>query len=301
MRREINRAALALAGLALALGVEPALADVAVEVVQPRPFGYVVGDVVRQRLLVHAPGYALNADALPQRARASTWLERTRVEAARTADGWRVDLEYQFVNAPRELRTVSLPAVSLALRAGDAAVAASVDEWPVTLGPITPESVLARAGLEEMRPDLPPPTVDTTWTERRLAFYALAATLIAAFWALAHFGWSWRGRAPRPFARAAREFRARAASRDPDDHRAALRALHRAFDAAAGGTLFAPGIAGFVAAHPRFAPVRAQVEAFYALSQRAFFAGAGVPVDETELAQVRALAARLVQIERTAD
>lgn len=301
MGRETVRAALALVHLLLAIGVEPTFADVRVEVIQPRPFGYVVGDIARQRVLVHAPGHALAEDALPKPGRVSAWLERTRVDAERTADGWRLDLEYQFVNAPREIRTLSLPGVSLVLRAGDATVAASVGEWPVTLAPLTPESVLARAGLEETRPDAPPPPVDTTWIERRLAAYVLAAGLIVALWASAHFGWSWRGRRPRPFARAARELQALAATRDADGYRAALRALHRAFDSTAGGTLFAPGIAGFVAAHPGFAPARAQVEAFFELSQRAFFARAGAPVGDAELAQVRSLAARLVEIEREAD
>ncbi len=301
MARETVRTALALAHLLLALGAAPTLADIRLEVIQPRPFGYVVGDIARQQVLVHAPGHALVADALPKPGRVSAWLERTRVDAARTADGWRLDLEYQFVNAPREIRTLSLPGVSLVLRAGAATVAESVDEWPVTLAPLTPENVLARAGLEETRPDTPPPPGDMTWIERRLAAYALAAGLIAALWASARFGWSWRGRRPRPFARAARELHALAATPDAERYRAALRALHRAFDSTAGGTLFAPGIADFVAAHPRFAPARVEVEAFFELSQRAFFARAGAPVGDAELASVRLLAARLADIEREAD
>ena len=41
MGREALRVALALAHLLLAIGVAPTLADVRVEVIQPRPFGYV--------------------------------------------------------------------------------------------------------------------------------------------------------------------------------------------------------------------------------------------------------------------
>jgi len=275
-------------------------ADVRVEVNQPRPFGYVVGDIAEQSVTVHAPGYALTEDSVPKLGRISAWLERTRAVVVRTHDGFRLDLAYQFVNAPPEIRTLSLPIVKLPLRIGDRAAEAEIDEWPVTVAPLTPETILARAGLEEMQPDAPPPRVDTRWIVRRLVLYACAAALIGVFWASWRFGWSWRGRRPRPFAHAAREIHALATKASLDNYHAALRALHSAFNLTAGTTLFAPGIERFLAADPRFAALRTQIEAFFAQSQRAFFAGSGAAARDMDFVQLRTFATRLAEIEREA-
>jgi mxaA protein len=285
--------------LVLALVPALALAEITTDISQPRPFGYVVGDVARQSVVVHAPGHVLAEDALPKPGRVSASLERTRADVVRTTDGWRLVLEYQFINAPREIQTLFLPGVTFVLRAGDKTVEENIAEWPVTLSPLTPQTVLARAGLDETRPDTPPLRTDTRPIVYRLTAYALVAGSLALIWASWYFGWSWRGRHPRHFARAARELRA--LSEPPEGrHRAALRVLHRALDRAAGSTLFASGLDDFIAARPHFAPARAEIAAFFARSQRAFFAGAATPAHDEELARVHVLVAQLARLEREA-
>lgn len=266
-----------------------------------RPFGYTIGDIVRQTVRVRpAPGQTLVETSLPKPGRAGVWLERRAVEATPEAGGWRIDLTYQFINVPNELRTVALPAIKLQLREAERTVAETLTESPVTIAPLTPAVVLARAGLEEMRPDVAPPLIDTRPLVRRLAAYALAAALLGVAWAAWYFGFGLRGRQNRPFARAERTLR-RQLSRDdaPAARREAMRTLHRAFDATTGSTLFAESLDAFFARCPAFAPAHDGVKRFFAASRAEFFADAngGSAYDDAALL---ALARQLKTLEREA-
>lgn len=287
--------------LALALASRFAGAAIEAETMPLRPFGYTIGDVVQQRLkLKPAPGQALIEESLPKEGRAGAWLQRRQVAAARVAGGWQIDLTYQFINAPPELRTVALPQLRLELREGERVIEETLGESPLTLAPLTPAVVLARAGLEEMRPDTPPPQIDVTPRLRRLALYAALAGSLALLWASWHFGFGLRGRRARPFADAERELR-RALARDstPSAVPDAMRRLHRAFDATAGTTVFGRTLDEFFAAAPALAPAREAVAQFFAASRDQFFAQAGQQpaFDATRLL---ALAARLKALEREA-
>jgi mxaA protein len=97
---------------------------------------------------------------------------------------------------------------------------------------------------------------------------------------------------PKPFARAAMQI----ANANSDND--ALRALHRAFDAAAASRMLAADIPEFLQRHPHFQPLRADIELFFAASRAAFFsAGAAQTMRVPEL---RALARKLRRAERMA-
>src|SRR5262245_39158016 len=52
----------------------------------PRPFGYVIGDRIEQRLTVHAPaGFALVATSIPRAGRVDRWLQREPLRIRRRA------------------------------------------------------------------------------------------------------------------------------------------------------------------------------------------------------------------------
>ena len=270
-----------------------------------RQFGFTIGDMIHQTVrLAPAHGQTLIEDSLPKEGRAGTWFERRHVDAVREGSTWRIEIDYQLINSPPELRTIALPALRLEMRdANDAArrvVEELLAEAPLTAAPLTPAVVLARAGLDEMRPDTPPPLIDTGARLRRLALYALAAGLICLSWAAWYFGFDLRGRRKRPFAQAERKMRrALAGSHSPDALREAMRSLHRAFDATAGATLFAASLDAFLERHGAFAPARDGIAQFFEQSRRAFFEsdsdgnGRG-----SDAAQLLALAGRLKALER---
>lgn len=270
-----------LTAVALA-GANLGAAAAEVQVLNPRPYGYVIGDLIEQRVvLAIPPEQELAPDALPKPGRADLWLERraTRVATRSAAAGTRYEIviEYQIVNVPAQVTTITLPPLSLPLRSAAGMIEEAVAEWPVTIAPITPEYVLARAGLEEMRPDLPPAAIDTAPHAVRLMLYAAALALIGGYFALRRFGLPFLPGSRRPFARACADLRRLA--RQPsgrDAYRAGLRRIHRAFDETAGETVFAEQLRAFMQCHPHFAPLAGDVERFFGESRQEFFgAGAG--------------------------
>ena len=287
----------------LALLAATGYADAAIEADAnpPRPFGYSIGDVVRQTVhLKPAPGQTLVDTSLPKEGRVGAWVERRAVGVTPEAGGWRIDLTYQFINVPTELRTIALPAIKLQLRDGERTVEETLTESPVTLAPLTPAVVLARAGLEEMRPDVAPPLIDTSAQLRRLTAYGLAAATIALAWTAWYFGFGLRGRRARPFARAVRDLRRQiAGAAEPSVRREAMRTLHRAFDATAGSTVFAETLFRLFDRRPSLAPAREAIERFFAASRAEFF---GDDRDDAGFtaAEMLTLARRLKALEREA-
>jgi hypothetical protein len=84
---------------------------------QPRPYGYFVGDLVTQRILLQAEGQAFTPITLLPVERVSVWFERRRatIETDSALHRWLV-VDYQVLNAPRKLTAVTLPAWELKVR-----------------------------------------------------------------------------------------------------------------------------------------------------------------------------------------
>jgi mxaA protein len=201
---------------------------------------------------------APSRETLPQPGRIDNWLELR--EAA--VDERTLILTYQLMNAPLEVKTLQLPPVTLDLGASQAAI----PEWPFTASPLTPQFVLAREGLAEVRPDVSPRPIATRGIELRLLCYAVALAALLLWWAYRKFGWRV---ADRPFSRAYRTLRS---LRAKGSYQAALKIVHRAFDETAGRALFARELPGFLSQNPRFAAAGDEARKFFLLSEHEFFA-----------------------------
>jgi len=263
-----------------------------VETVNPRPFGYVIGDLVEQHISVTTDGVrTLDTARLPRPGRVDRWLERRSVavtDAGGSGRRWGITLQYQIRNAPEQVTTVSLPEVRLYLTAADGSNEEHIGDWPISIAPLTPPTVLARAGLEEMRPDAPPPLVDTGGYRLRLGLYALILGGLGGLALWRRFGLSWAGGRRGPFALACRDVQRLARRRSrPGVHAEALRRLHRAFDQCAGCTVFAEQLDAFFARRPQFGALRAETEQLFRHSRTLFFGGSG---DAGSLDRVLALA-----------
>ena len=255
---------------------------------QPRPFGYVIGDLVTQRILLQIDGRPFELDGLPAAARLGVWLERRapHIEAADDRRRWLV-VEYQIINAPRALTTVNLPAWELKPKSG--ATTLRIGSWPISVSPLTPQAVFAKGGLAELRPDLPAQSVATKPIRRQIAVWSIACGVTLAAW-LAWALWrNWREASTRPFARALREIR-RLEETAPE----AWYALHRAFDRTAGRVMQTGSLATLFQRAPQLAPMRAKIELFFGQSAERFF-GTGLT---TKPLSVRRLCAELRRIEK---
>src|SRR6218665_2832905 len=148
-------------------------------------------------------------------------------------------VSYQIVNAPQPLTAIALPALSLPMSAGPAL---ETDAQLISVGPLTPQTVLGKGGLLDIRPDRPASGAPSAPIARRLQRWLLALAGTLAAW----MGWwAWRHRRESrrlPFARAWRRLR----QLDPDQSEAWL-CLHQALNETAATVLRAPALPGLLA------------------------------------------------------
>lgn len=234
---------------------------------QPRPFGYVVGDLIEQRVLLPAGRHSLQS-SMPGAGRIGIWLERRTPRVASDSQGrhWLI-VDYQLINAPQGLTTVNLPEWVLAAK-GERPL--RIPHWPVSVGPLTARTVIAQGGLQAVRGDRAAPSIPTEPIVQQLGFWSGAAVITIALW----LGWllwrNWRAGLNKPFARAAREMRDVEA-----DTGQAFQALHRAFDRTAGRVVQRATLPDLFARAAYLEPFRPRIEEFFAHSAEHFFGGNG--------------------------
>jgi mxaA protein len=279
------RIALLLVALATsnAIAAQP---PVPATVEQPRPFGYVIGDLLTQRVLLTTPNSDFNPTALPPVQRVNIWFERRapRIELGSDQRRWLV-VDYQVINAPPTLTTVTLPAWDLKSEAGGAQL--RVPAASISIAPLVSNS--SSASADELRPDREVSVLNTAPVRTRLLLWSIALGITLAAW-LAWLQWrNWRDSLDHPFARAQRELR-----RIDETAPEAWQALHRAFDQTAGRVLQIETLPTLFERAPHLQPRRTEIERFFTQSSERFF-GAGLPSDALS---VRALCHELRQIER---
>jgi mxaA protein len=279
---------IALAALLFASAGPASAIDLAATTEEPRAFGHQVGDVVTRVVWIDVPaGLTLDADSLPTPGRLSAALDLRALSRGDEgiAGGTRVRLElvFQVFAAPVAPRIVDLPTLKLRFDGGGGrSQELRVDPWPLAVSPLGPEAASPRHGLGELRPDQPPPAADTRMLRAVVVVGTTLAALIGVWLAAVYFGLPWWSRRHRPFGLAWRELQAARRRGALGEEAAACatitRRLHAALNASAGHVLFAEGVEAFVAAAPRYAPLRADLLSFFERSRGAFFAAA--PADD---------------------
>ena len=254
----------------------------------PRPYGYLVGDTLVQRVQLTVDGKPVELSELPRKDRFGVWISRRASRIERDPDGTRwLAMEYQIVNASKDVDVISLP--KLRLRTTTPEVFIEVADWPITVGAITASLVRNQGGLLPLQPDRPAPTIATAPIRHqlKLALTGLAATL--ALW-LGWWRWrEWQAAERLPFGRARRQLGFVDAQSDE-----AWRLLHQAFDASAGRAIQPGTLALLFRARPEFEAARGAIERFYAESAARFFGGKPAADDLS----LTALCAELRAIER---
>jgi mxaA protein len=267
-----------IACLTLSLSLSLTVSAAPAQVEQPRAFGHVLGDVLTQRILLQSGSNTGNT-AMPSTGRIGIWFERRSPRIETDADGRRwLIIDYQITNAPQTLTTVALPALTLTSSSGRVL---QVPEWPVSVGPLTPQSAFATGDLQALRPDRQARQAATAPLRRQMAWALglLALTLLAWLgW------WQWRNRreaARLPFARAWAGMQRSKAAGDNHDAQAWL-SLHRALNETAGQVVHAGSLPDLFVKAPHFQVLRPQLERFYQQSGERFFssgsADAGFPL-----------------------
>jgi mxaA protein len=252
-----------------------------VAVSNPRPFGYVIGDRIEQRITLDVPSpLSLIDTSLPRAGRASVWLQRQKPQISMRERGgarhYELALQYQVVNTPDQIQTVQLPEVTLRFGSAGQEVEKNIAPWPLTISPITPRYVLAREGLTDVRADHEPRLIDTRWLALRTGLWLASLAAIALYFVVSRFGLPFLRGTRGPFARAVTDLQQLA--RLPEDRSTrsrALQRLHRAFEETAGHAVFAEQLEDFFARHREFGGTRVEAERFFSTSRHEFFADAG--------------------------
>jgi mxaA protein len=294
----LAHAALAATLFLIRLPVSAAPPEPRVELAAPRDFGYVMGDLIEHRISVSVPeGYALETEFLPRPGAVADWLDIRGIEWERSGTGYRLRVTYQVLKGVKDPERLAIPPLPIRFRGADT-LEAEAPGWEFVLSPIIPpklpdEQVTVRAGF-------PPPTPPIAAHRLRLAAFAAGALAVALHLA-GHYGFPpFSIRSGRPFARTRNELKRLAKKRpDPEVYRHALRAMHRALDETAGRTLLATHLDGFLQIRPAFVELRGDLERFFGLSQRVFFAAPHQPVPaEYPLGWLETLCRRCAMAER---
>lgn len=272
------------AAFLLALLTWPALSQpqaiLANDIIEPRTFGYVVGDKIRREVhLSVRSGYRLDEASLPEAGRLDRWLElaapEVRAESIRNGARYHLILTYQIFNAPLTLQTVTIPQQDLRILGERQALTTLVPALRVTVAPVTSALGADRLSGSSLQQDRPPAPLPVQARQTRLAWTsaALIALFLFAVWRRGLTAFIARGNLP--FARAVRELkRLQPASDAPAEYAARLKIVHEAVNKTAGRAVFAHNLDDFLAAHPEYAGLRHDFDQLFAASGKVFFANA---------------------------
>lgn len=285
----MNRLALALLLALAAPGLAPpAFAEVAIRTEPPRGYGWWLGDRLTHVVtLAPPPGYTLDPASLPRPRAVEYWLDLTDARTEKTTlDGRpaiRITTEWQNFYAPMEPSRRDVPPWQARFLGPGAPEVVEVPGFSFVTSPIRP--IVAKNDASELRPDEGIAPLPVARLARETAGFGLLALLALGGLAFHQGWWPFHARPERPLTRALARLR-----RAPD-LRARVLALHRGLDAAHGAPLLAADLAGFLAAHPEFAPLAPEIESFFARSARLFFGDGGAEADGDPLPLARRLAA----------
>ena len=86
----------------------------------PRPFGYVIGDEIPQRIVLETrSGISLQAGSLPAKGQINRWLNLNQVSVKQSGQRYEIDLRYQVFYAPLEVKSLTLPGFTVHFSQGD--------------------------------------------------------------------------------------------------------------------------------------------------------------------------------------
>jgi mxaA protein len=144
------------------------------ELQTPRPFGYLIGDEIRHRVVVETrKDMSLNLSSVPKQGEVNRWLNlnRVAVETDSETGDTIIDLVYQVFYAPNEVKMLAVPGFTLQFNQAGKSVEQAVPAWNFTLSPIKELAVRKdEGGLNYMRPDAMPVLLSTQ--EQWLGIYA---------------------------------------------------------------------------------------------------------------------------------
>jgi len=267
------------------------------QVQTPRPFGYVIGDEIKQRIIVDVrKGLTLQLSSIPSKGEVNRWLNLNNIaiDQSKTQQGirYQIELTYQLFYAPLEVKMLELPGFTLQFSQFGKPIEKSVPSWSFTSAPLRELAIRKEAGKEYMRPDTPAPYLDASATLNRLIAGLLIAIMIAVYLAWLYGLLTFLPRY-QIFKRPARQL-----AKLPDNDLAGkLSIMHKALNQLNGKPLFKHQLHDFYQRFPVYQQLHSELIWFFNYSNQHYFSELS-PGNPTENAKITALCQQCLQIER---
>jgi mxaA protein len=264
----MRRAALLAVALMLPSPASTAAAPAYRVSAQMRDTGYVLGDLLTQRIDVQVPdGARLDADSVPRLGRVNNWLGLRDARVDHHRQGYTLLLTYQMFGAVESALQLAIP--EFQLRFSDAATV-RVAPQPFYLSPVLP-ATLEDADRQPRATPAPEPMPRSLWRASAAASLA-AALLLALYLAWIYDRLPWSPRKPGPLTALFRGLRRRrTASLDAQAYRDLLRQLHAALNHCAGQTLYLDNLPLLFERAPHLQPLRSEIESLFRHSRQVFY------------------------------
>jgi len=259
----------------------------------PKPFGYVIGDEIPQRIIIESePGVQLQTASLPAKGPINRWLNLNKVSIKKNGQQYEIELLYQVFYAPFEVKMLTIPGFNLLLTKGEQQLSQTVPDWSFTLAPLRELAVRKSENGEYMRPDAKPSLLSDT--PARYGLYAgLALALIISGYLGYLYGYFPNLMRHTVFKRAQRKVE----RLSKNDMEKALTIVHQAFNSLYQQPLFRSRLSHFFQLNPQYQQMNAELDWFINYSNRFFFSS-GMIVVQHDLDKLKDLCRQCRAIER---
>ncbi len=267
------------------------------QVQTPRPFGYVIGDEIKQRIVVDVrDGMALQYNSLPNKGKVNRWLNlnKIKIDKNKIHQGihYQIDLTYQLFYAPLEVKMLKIPSFTLQFKQFGNTTKKQVPYWNFTTAPLRELAIRKDEGKEYMRPDSPAPLLDYT-----ASYYRLLVSLLIAFIITFYLAWLYGCLSFLPKYQIFKRPAKRLSQLPNTDIENMLRVMHRALNQLNGKPLFQHQLADFYNHHPSYQQLNNELNWFFKYSNQYFFS-TNAPVNKTDSNKIKELCQHCLEIER---
>lgn len=244
----------------------------------PRPYGYVIGELVTQTISVDVQyDYKLRVDFLPNPGPLSDWLELKNIAISEQTEGainrYRIAVTYQLFKATKKSVDETIAGLRLRFSNGRHEVKATAPDWRFSYSPLIPADI--QDAEVQIRPEFKPKPIPLDGPIGTLALLLTGVSVLSIYLAWQHGFLPFSAKRYGPFGNACRELkRLRKMPRDMATYQTGLRIVHRAINESAGNTVFGERIDQLYRVNPAFVELREQLERFFKISQDVFFANA---------------------------
>lgn len=263
----------------------------------PRPFGYVIGDEITQRILVEVrQGLALQSTSLPAKGSINRWLNLNKVKISKTKGSrglhFQIDLTYQIFYAPLEVKMLDLPGFTLQFKQFGNTVTKDVPVWYFTTAPLRELVIRKDNGIEYMRPDQTAPFIDNASVTTRLILFLTIACAVAAYLA-----WLYGLLSFLPKYQIFKKPTQQLAKLTEGEEEKMLTIFHRALNRLNGKPLFKHHSHTFYQQFPRYKQLQNDLDWFFDYSNDYFFGSHTAP-DKNSSHRIQQLSQNCLDVER---